>query len=95
MGQPRIKSGPAWFVYVLRCGDDSLYTGITTDVTRRCMQHNVGTASKYTRSRRPVTVVYREGQPSRGLALKREAAIKAFSKRQKESMIRQGSGVKC
>jgi predicted GIY-YIG superfamily endonuclease len=94
MGRPQKKRDNGWFVYILRCGDDSLYTGITTDVTRRCLQHNGGSASKYTRSRRPVAVVYCEGQPSRGLALQREAAIKAFSKRQKESMIRRGRGVK-
>src|SRR5579862_4804034 len=91
VGKPQKKRDNGWFVYILRCGYESLYTGITTDVGRRCQQHNLGTASKYTRGRRPVAVVYREGQPSRGLALQREAAIKAFSKRQKELMIRHGT----
>jgi putative endonuclease len=57
MTQPR---GGGWFVYILGCADGSLYTGITTDVSRRCRQHNVGTASRYTRSRRPTRLVYRE-----------------------------------
>lgn len=77
-----------WFVYILRCADGSLYTGITKDVRRRCRQHNDGTASRYTRSRRPTIVVYEEVHPSRAVALKREAAIKALSKREKESLIR-------
>ena len=50
-------SGEKWFVYIVRCADGSLYTGITKDVTRRCQQHNAGTASRYTRSRRPVKLI--------------------------------------
>jgi len=83
------RSGNKWFVYLLRCGDGTLYTGITKDVGRRCEQHNAGTASRYTRSRLPVALVYRESQASRSLALKREAAIKAMSRPEKESLIRQ------
>jgi putative endonuclease len=48
------SSGDKWFVYIVRCSDGTLYTGITKDVARRCQQHNAGTASRYTRSRRPV-----------------------------------------
>ena len=77
-----------WFVYILRCADDTLYTGITKDLTRRCDQHNAGTASRYTRSRLPVELVYEELQPSRSLALKRELAIKALSRQKKELLIR-------
>lgn len=77
-----------WFVYILRCADDSLYTGITKDLTRRCDQHNAGTASRYTRSRLPVELVYEELQPSRSLALKRELAIKALTRQKKELLIR-------
>ena len=79
--------GKAWFVYVLRCADGSLYTGIAKDVNRRCKQHNAGTASRYTRSRLPVELVYLEAHASRGSALRREAAIKALSRRRKESII--------
>ncbi len=84
----KTPSGEGWYVYLLRCTDGSLYTGITKDVDRRCNQHNAGTASRYTRSRRPVTLVYQEAYPGRSLALKREAAIKGMSKQQKESLIR-------
>lgn len=77
-----------WLVYVLRCADGSLYTGITTDPDRRLAQHNAGTASKYTRCRRPVVMVHREARRDRGAALRREAAIKALSRRQKETLIR-------
>ena len=76
-----------WFVYILRCADDTLYTGITKDLIRRCQQHNAGTASRYTRSRLPVVLVYQESQASRSLALKREAAIKALSRQQKKLLI--------
>ena len=87
--RPRSKPpGDRWFVYLLRCADGSLYTGIAKDVSRRSRQHNAGTASRYTRCRRPVEVVYRETHPSRSLALKREAALKALTRRQKESLIR-------
>ena len=75
-----------WFVYVVRCADGSLYTGITKDVARRCQQHNDGTASRYTRSRRPVELIYHEAQPSQSSALKREAAIKAMNRREKLTM---------
>jgi predicted GIY-YIG superfamily endonuclease len=77
-----------WFAYILRCADDSLYTGITKDVSRRCQEHNDGTASRYTRSRRPIKLVYQEVHSSRSRALKREAAIKALSRREKKALIR-------
>ncbi|WP_291174461.1 GIY-YIG nuclease family protein [Gimesia sp.] len=76
-----------WFVYILRCADNSLYTGITTDLNRRCEQHNAGTASRYTRSRLPVTMVYHEIQATRNVALKRELEIKAMSRKVKEELI--------
>ena len=76
-----------WFVYILRCADGSFYTGITTDLNRRCEQHNAGTASRYTRSRLPVTMVYHEIQANRSMALKRELEIKAMSRTAKESLI--------
>jgi predicted GIY-YIG superfamily endonuclease len=85
------RAAEIWFVYILRCVDGTLYTGITKDLARRCQQHNDGTASRYTRSRRPVKPVYQESQCSRSLALKREAAIKKLTRRQKLAMIRGGS----
>jgi predicted GIY-YIG superfamily endonuclease len=77
-----------WFVYILRCADGSFYTGITTELKRRCEQHNAGTASRYTRSRLPVSMVYHEVQATRSLALKRELEIKAMSRKVKEELIK-------
>lgn len=77
-----------WFVYILRCADGSLYTGATTDLKRRSNQHNAGTASRYTRSRLPVRVAYQEPHASQSSALRREAAIKAMSRPEKQSLIR-------
>ncbi len=77
-----------WFVYILRCVDGSLYTGIAKDVRRRCQQHFTGTASRYTRSRLPTKLVWQEAQPSQSAALKREAAIKAMTRKEKLAMIR-------
>ncbi|MCD8117479.1 MAG: GIY-YIG nuclease family protein [Oscillospiraceae bacterium] len=77
---------PYW-VYILRCADGSLYTGITTDVERRARQHNAGTGAKYTRSRRPVEPVYRELCPDKPAALNRELAIKALTRAEKLALI--------
>ena len=85
----RRSSGDEWFVYMVRCADGSLYTGIAKDVTRRCEQHNAGTASRYTRSRLPVVLLYHEAHPSQSAALKREAAIKSMDRRGKLTMLRQ------
>ena len=76
-----------WIVYIVQCADGSFYTGITKDVVRRCQQHKAGTASRYTRSRRPVKLVYQEDQPDQSSALKQEAAIKAMTRREKMAMI--------
>lgn len=87
----RARRKPAlekWYVYLLRCGDGSLYTGIAKDVARRCRQHNAGTASRYTRSRLPVHVVYQEDAASKSMALKREAAIKTMTRADKLAVIR-------
>lgn len=81
----------AWFVYILRCSDGSLYTGITMDVKRRSEQHNAGTASRYTRSRLPVRVEYQEPQASRSSALIRESAVKAMTRLEKESLIKRAA----
>jgi predicted GIY-YIG superfamily endonuclease len=90
--QPKARpTGGEWFVYLVRCADGSLYTGVTRDVARRCRQHNAGTASKYTRSRRPVELVYHEAHPGRSSALKREAAIKAMDRQEKLAVVRRRS----
>lgn len=77
----------AWFLYLVRCADGTLYTGTTNNVPRRCKQHNAGTASRYTRSHLPVELIYQESHASRSVALKRELAIKAMSRQEKESLI--------
>lgn len=82
------KIDTPWFVYLLRCADDSLYTGVSNDVPRRIEKHNSGTASRYTRSRLPVVLVYQEQQPGRSQALKRELAIKDLSRQEKEKLIK-------
>lgn len=81
------SSSDKWCVYVVQCVDDSLYTGVTKDVKRRCQQHNAGTASRYTRSRRPMNLIYQEVHPSQSSALKREAAIKSMNRSEKLTMI--------
>ncbi|MCD7846265.1 MAG: GIY-YIG nuclease family protein [Oscillospiraceae bacterium] len=80
---------PYW-VYILRCADGSLYTGITTDVARRVGQHNAGTGAKYTRSHRPVEPVYRELCPDKPAALRRERAIKALTHGEKLALTKTG-----
>lgn len=78
-----------WFVYIVRCVDNSLYCGITTNVDRRIFEHNnTKKAAKYTRSRRPVVLVWSEPSETRSTALKREASIKKLSKHQKERMCK-------
>ncbi|TLU67196.1 GIY-YIG nuclease family protein [Thalassotalea litorea] len=80
---------PPWFVYILRCADKSLYTGITIDIEKRILEHNQDNAkgAKYTRARRPVELVYRESLPDRSGATKREAAIKKLTRKQKIQLI--------
>lgn len=77
-----------WFVYILQCNDKSFYTGITTDIQRRIEEHNSSAkGARYTRSRRPVELVYRETAKDRSIACKREAAIKKLSRNDKTSLI--------
>lgn len=75
------------YVYMLHCADGSLYTGYTTDVARRLAVHNSGHGAKYTRSRRPVVLVYQEECADKSTALKRECAIKRMTRVQKEKLI--------
>lgn len=75
------------YVYVLRCSDNSYYTGWTTDINNRLTMHNTGKASKYTRSRTPVSLVYVEELPDKSEALKREHAIKKMTRCQKNTLI--------
>ena len=76
-----------WYLYILRCGDGTLYTGITTDVQARFAQHQAGKGAKYTRGRGPLEVAYTEECEDHSAALKRELAVKALSREEKERMI--------
>lgn len=77
-----------WCVYILLCRDGTLYTGITDDLPRRLAAHNAGRGAKYTRGRGPAAPVYVEPQPDRPSALRREAAIKRLSRREKLELCR-------
>ncbi len=77
-----------WFCYLLRCADDTLYCGITNDLDKRLAAHNAGTASKYTRVRVPVELVYAEPCAGRSEASKREMEIKALTRMKKLELIR-------
>jgi len=77
-----------WWVYILECGDGSLYTGITVDVTQRLATHNQGQGSRYTRSHLPVKVVFTERQTEHSAALKREHQIKKLTRAQKKVLLK-------
>jgi len=79
-----------WTVYILKCADTSLYTGITVDLERRLDEHSKGKGAKYTKYRGPFTVVFIERHETRGKALKRESAIKAMTREEKLGLIRTG-----
>jgi uncharacterized protein (TIGR02453 family) len=76
-----------WFVYLARCGDGTLYTGVTTDPAARERSHNAGRGAAYTRSRLPVSLVHLEPAAGRGAALRRELAIKGLTRKEKEAMV--------
>ena len=76
-----------WYLYILRCRDGSLYTGITTDVEKRFAAHSEGKGAKYTRGRGPLELAYREECGDHSTALKREVEIKKLSREEKEKLI--------
>jgi putative endonuclease len=77
-----------WQLYLVRCADGSLYTGIATDVERRFAEHQAGRGAKYLRGRGPLQLVYRQPAGDRGQALRLELAIKRLSKQEKEALVR-------
>ena len=81
----------AWFVYVLRCADGTLYTGCTDNISRRLAAHQQGKGAKYTRGRLPVELVYQEPQADKSAALRREYALKHLTRRQKLRLIAGGA----
>lgn len=76
-----------WYLYILRCKDDTLYTGITTDVEKRFEAHQSGKGAKYTRGRGPLELVYREQCGSHSDALKRECEVKKLTRQQKQELL--------
>ena len=82
----------SWTVYILRCGDGTLYIGCTNNLPRRLEAHRSGKGAKYTRSRPPVALVYREETADKPAALRREAAIKRLSRREKLALIGEKEG---
>lgn len=83
----------SYYCYILECADGSFYTGWSTDPDRRQRQHNRGSGARYTRTRRPVRLVYVEPQPSRANAMKRERSLKNLSRSQKLTLIAAASEV--
>jgi len=81
--KPKIRP---WHVYLVRCSDGSIYTGITDNVDKRIEKHNSGKGAKYTAQRGPVSLMYSEVLKDQGSAMKREAQIKKWGKQQKESL---------
>jgi putative endonuclease len=88
MSQNRENSG-SWYVYILRCSDNTLYTGITIDPARRLKEHNEDDklGARYTRARRPVDLIYQESCANRSAAARREAAIRKMSRKEKLHLI--------
>jgi putative endonuclease len=86
-GEWYFRGMESWAVYILRCRDGTLYTGIAADLHKRLEAHRRGVAAKYTRSRRPVTLVYQERQPDRSSALRREAALRRMGRAGKLALI--------
>ena len=76
-----------WYVYILKCNDNSLYTGVTSDLSRRVNEHNNKKGGSYTRIRRPVKLIYQESYPTKLQALKREIQIKGWTKQKKLALL--------
>jgi putative endonuclease len=84
---PNATEGAVWSLYILECCDGSFYTGVTNDIDRRFLAHQKGTASRYTQTRRPVVLVYREECGTRSQSLARECAVKSLSRERKEELV--------
>lgn len=76
-----------WTVYILKCKDGTLYTGITNNLTKRLKAHGNGTGARYTRGRGPLKLLYTENHPTKGFALRREAAIKSMGRAEKLKLL--------
>lgn len=89
---PISSANKRYYVYILQCSDGTFYTGFTTDLPRRLNQHNQGFGARYTRSRRPVHLIYQESHRTQGEALKREYWIKQLTRKDKQVLILEGDG---
>ncbi|MCK5015091.1 MAG: GIY-YIG nuclease family protein [Candidatus Omnitrophica bacterium] len=89
-GEERKRLDQPWFLYILHCQNDTFYTGVTKDLKRRLKMHNDGKASRYTRARRPVKLIYHEDCASHAQALVRECKVKALSRKEKEQLVLNG-----
>jgi putative endonuclease len=87
---PAPADGAPWSLYILKCGDGTFYTGVTNDIDRRFRAHQEGKASRFTRTRRPVALVYQEPCGTRSQALTRECAVKSLSRPKKEELVAGG-----
>ncbi len=90
----KVMKDKKFFSYLVRCSDDSLYAGFTTDLDHRMQTHNAGKGAKYTRSRLPVELVYYEEFSSKEEAMRREAALKKLTRKEKLKLIEEGSNKK-
>jgi putative endonuclease len=84
---------PDWYVYILKCRDGSLYTGIATDVERRIADHLASKGAKYLRGRAPLKLVFKKQVGERGRALKVEHQVKRLPRHKKEALIKTGAGI--
>ena len=84
----RKKSSECWYVYMLRCSNGALYTGITNDVRKRLLAHQKGKGARFTKMHLPVTLAYQESSASRSAALIREYAVKSLSRKKKEALLK-------
>jgi predicted GIY-YIG superfamily endonuclease len=83
----KMAGAAVWSLYILKCGDGSFYTGVTNDLDRRLRAHQEGKASRFTRARRPIELVYTEACGTRSQALSRECAVKSLTRPRKEALI--------
>ena len=84
---PESSEGPGWFLYILECRDGCYYVGITNDLEHRVKSHNEGNGAKFTRGRRPVSLIYQERWPNKSAARKREIEVKGWPRKKKEELI--------
>lgn len=90
----KLMNEKKYYTYILRCGDDTLYTGFTTDLEHRLQIHNAGKGAKYTKARLPVEMIYHEEYPTKEEAMRREAAIKKLTRKQKIELIKNRTNTK-